>query len=77
MYGGIYRGIVSGGSDPQSSGRVQVSIPSLPSVSGHWAMTCLPPDLRGGYRSGQNVWVMFESGDLNYPVVMGLQSSGQ
>jgi Type VI secretion system/phage-baseplate injector OB domain len=73
MYGGIYRGVVSGGSDPQGRGRVQVTIPSLPSVSGIWALTSLSPDSRGGYRSGQSVWVMFESGNISYPVVMGLQ----
>jgi hypothetical protein len=73
MYGGLYRGVVSGGSDPQSRGRVQVTIPSLPAVSGIWALTSLPPDSRGGYRSGQPVWVMFENGNASYPVVIGLQ----
>ena len=75
MYGGIYRGVVSGGADPLNS-RVQVLIPSLPAGSAQWAMTCLPPDVRGTYRTGQSVWVMFENGDLNYPVVVGVAASG-
>jgi hypothetical protein len=75
MYGGIYRGIVSGGGDPEFAGRVQVTIPALPSGSANWALTSLPPDTRGGYRSGQLVWVMFENGDLSYPVVVGVRGS--
>ena len=77
MYGGIYRGVVSGSGDPLSNGRVQVSIPSLPAGAASWAMTSLPPDCRGGYRTGQFVWVMFENGDLNYPVVVGLQAENR
>jgi hypothetical protein len=71
VYGGIYRGVVSSVIDPQG-GRVQVMIPSLPSGSARWAQTCLPPDVRASYRTGQQVWVMFENGNLEYPVVVGV-----
>jgi len=73
MYYGIYRAVVSGGADPESSGRIQVSVPDLPSGS-VWARTCSPPGVRGRYSTGQMVWVMFEKGDLNYPVVIGVSS---
>jgi hypothetical protein len=72
MYGGIYKGIVSAASDPQNGGRVQVFMPAVPGTGGSWAVTCLPPDSRGSYRAGQSVWIMFENGDFNRPVVMGL-----
>jgi hypothetical protein len=74
VYGGIYRGIVSSVIDPLA-GRVQIMIPSFPSGSARWAQTCLPPDVRANYRAGQLVWVMFENGNLEYPVVIGMVAS--
>lgn len=72
MHYGVYRAVVSGTSDPENGGRVQVMIPAIPSGSSAWASTALPPDSRAGYRSGQRVWVMFEAGDVSYPVIMGV-----
>jgi len=76
MYGGVYRGVISGSSDPSGLGRVQITLPAVASASASWANTCLPPDVRGNYRSGQQVWVMFENGESSRPVVIGLVSSG-
>ena len=76
MYYGVYRGLVSSTSDPEQGGRVQVLIASIPSGSSAWASTALPPDSRASYRSGQRVWVMFEEGDINFPVVLGVASGG-
>jgi hypothetical protein len=40
------------------------------------ATTCLPPDCRANYQSGQEVWVMFEQGNFNRPVVVGAAAPG-
>jgi hypothetical protein len=72
MYYGVYRGVVSNTADPNQGGRVQVLIPAIPSGSSAWASTSLPPESRASYRSGQRVWVMFEGGDVSYPVIMGV-----
>ena len=78
-YNGIYRGKVVNNSDPTGQKRVQVMVPAI-SVGGSssWAPLCGP---FGGTATppavGSNVWVMFEAGDLNAPVVMGtLMGSG-
>ncbi len=71
LYGGVYRGVVTGGGQ---SGRVQVTLPSMDMTL--WASTCLPPDCRASYQTGQDVWVMFENGKNNFPVVVGLTPTG-
>jgi hypothetical protein len=72
MHYGVYRAVVSSTSDPDQGGRVQVLVPAIPSGSSAWASTALPPESRASYRSGQRVWVMFEGGDVGYPVIMGV-----
>ena len=74
MYQSIYLGIVAGGGDPMQRGRVQVNVPSVPGASAVWARTCSSPDSRGGYRPGQEVWVMFQGGNAAQPVVMGVNA---
>ena len=71
LYGGVYRAIVAGGGQ---GGRVQVTLPSMDMTA--WASTCLPPDSRASYQTGQEVWVMFENGKANFPVVVGLAPVG-
>jgi uncharacterized protein involved in type VI secretion and phage assembly len=36
----------------------------------------LPPDCRASYQTGQGVWVMFENGNANFPVVVGAAAPG-
>jgi hypothetical protein len=67
LYGGVYRAIVAGGGQ---GGRVQVTLPSMDVTT--WASTCVPPGCRASYQTGQQVWVMFENGKADYPVVVGL-----
>jgi len=73
VYGGVYRGLVSGGG---AGGRVQVSFPWLDSDHTMWATTCLPPGSRASYQSGQEVFILFEMGDVNRPVVIGAAVPG-
>jgi hypothetical protein len=72
---GKYRGTVLNNVDPMKLGRVQVSVPALPCPT-NWAMPCAPfagmqngfyivPPLRA------NVWVEFEGGDPDLPIVSG------
>jgi hypothetical protein len=74
MYQSIYLGIVSSGGDPMQRGRVQINVPSVVGASAVWARTCSSPDSRGAYRSGQEVWVMFQGGNVAQPVVMGVNA---
>ncbi|MEM9293218.1 MAG: phage baseplate assembly protein V [Acidobacteriota bacterium] len=74
---GKYRGKVTNNVDPMKLGRVQVSCPDvLGEGKLSWAMPCVPyaGNKVGLYTvppKGANVWVEFEGGDLNYPIVGG------
>lgn len=74
---GKYRGMVTNNRDPQSRGRVQVTVPSvIPAASPQWAEACVPyaGNLTGMLflpMIGDNVWVEFEGGDVSRPVWAG------
>jgi len=77
QYFGKYRGKVVNNMDPNGLGRVQVSVPAvLGEGQMSWAMPCSP---YAGSSVGffavppvdANVWVEFEGGDSNYPIVAG------
>jgi uncharacterized protein involved in type VI secretion and phage assembly len=74
---GKYRGMVTNNRDPQSRGRVQVTVPSvIPAASPQWAEACVPyaGNLTGMLflpMIGDNVWVEFEGGDISKPVWAG------
>ncbi|WP_372729435.1 phage baseplate assembly protein V [Nocardioides sp.] len=73
---GKYRGLVVGTADPDQLGRLQVSCPSVLGDIYVWAMPCLP---YGAYARGRppapppgtTVWVEFEEGDVERPIVAG------
>ena len=74
---GKYRGRVTNNVDPLQLGRVQVSVPAvLGEGSSSWAMPCVPyagPGV-GTFMVppvGANVWVEFEGGDADYPILAG------
>jgi hypothetical protein len=70
-----YRGNVLDNVDPMKMGRVLVTVPDVMPLSG-WAMPCAP---MGGIQAGvycippigSHVWVEFEQGDPDYPIVVG------
>ena len=74
---GKYRGKVENNIDPMQLGRVQVSVPAVLG-DGHmsWAMPCVPYAGPGvGFFAippvGANIWVEFEGGDPDYPILSG------
>ncbi|MEP7366664.1 MAG: phage baseplate assembly protein V [Acidobacteriota bacterium] len=69
MYG-VYRGVVSGSSDPAGGGRVLVSVP-MAGVSGTWAPVCGGGSGVGTFGVGSQVVVAFEAGDISHPIVLG------
>jgi hypothetical protein len=73
---GVFRGTVVNNADPEKSGRLQVSVPA---VTGFGAVNWAAPATPSGFpvippKPGDPVWVMFESGDVNSPVWMGIPS---
>lgn len=74
---GKYRGKVENNIDPMLRGRAQVSVPSvLGDGQLSWAMPCSPYGGSGvGFfavpPNGANVWVEFEGGDPDYPILAG------
>lgn len=72
---GKYRGKVLNNIDPLKLGRVQVAVPAVPGPT-NWAMPCAPfAGLQNGLYvvppPGANVWVEFEGGDPEAPIVSG------
>jgi phage baseplate assembly protein gpV len=77
-YGGVYRGTVMNNIDPAAQGRVQVSVPSVGGLAAAWAPMALPSlandSLVRPPPIGRGVWVMFEGGSTDAPVVIGLMA---
>ena len=78
-YLGKYRGIVVDNADPEQLARVRVTVPSLfgSQVVTGWALPCAPIGGMPGQgwlavpQVGAGVWVEFEEGDPEFPVVTG------
>lgn len=73
MTEGVYRAIVRDNRDPGSLGRLKVSIPA---ISGDSPTDWIWPVVSGGYivkpDPGDQVWVLFEAGDEDNPVWLGM-----
>jgi phage baseplate assembly protein gpV len=77
-YYGIYRGIVSDNQDPNNLGRIRAKVPRLlGDVETGWALPCAPyggTSEQGFFAipdANASVWILFEGGDLAYPVWAG------
>jgi hypothetical protein len=75
-YYGKYRGTVVDNTDPLQRGRLSVLVPAVLGSEESWAMPCVPyagadvgfhalPDV------GTSVWVEFEAGDPDHPILAG------
>jgi hypothetical protein len=77
LFLGKYRGTVANNIDPMLLGRVQVTVPAvLGTGQMSWAMPCVPyAGAQVGLFMvppvGANVWVEFEAGDPDYPILAG------
>lgn len=72
MIRGVYRALVMDSRDPDGVGRVRVTIPA---VSGDSITDWIYPVINAGYvvtpKAGEQVWVLFEAGDVDNPVWIG------
>jgi len=73
---GVYSGVVTNNVDPNNVNRLSICVPQ---VTGEESLDLVPgcfPPILSGYivlpNVGDKVWVIFESGDLSYPVWMGV-----
>lgn len=87
-YYGMLKGIVISGDDPKNLGRLEVLIPSLhgnKTKTDIWAqcsVTKVPGGIFGLGQTnsispsiGDTVWLVFEGGDINFPVIVGILAS--
>jgi phage baseplate assembly protein gpV len=73
---GAYRGIVVDTRDPANRDRIKVI---LPAITGDSISEWIPPMVSAGYvvipSPGEQVWVLFEAGDVNLPLWLGSTKS--
>lgn len=70
---GIYRGVVTDIKDPQGKRRLKATVPQLFGTDAtEWAWPREDASTKVDLPSvGQGVWIMFEGGDLAFPVWVG------
>lgn len=73
-YSGVYRGTVYSNRDPANQGRLKLQIPQLlASTPTEWAWPVTGEIVQNKLPEvGQGVWVMFEGGNIDFPVWLGV-----
>lgn len=76
---GVYRGIVVDNKDPQNNGRIRIKVPQLfHEEPTEWAWPSFSATGRQKAPTvGQGVWVMFEGGDVAFPIWVGVFGKNQ
>lgn len=69
---GLYRAVVRNNVDPEQRHRMQVDVTGLRTISLPWAEACVSAAQGITPGIGDDVWVMFEAGDANNPVWIGV-----
>ena len=72
---GLYRAVVLNNTDPRQVFRLQLSVPDLSNAPLNWAEACVPSLQVTLPNVGDAVWVMFEAGDVQFPVWVGVLPS--
>jgi len=71
-FAGAYRGMVVDTRDPANRGSIKAKIPV---ITGDSTSEWIPPLVSGGYvvtpPLGSQVWIVFEAGDVNFPLWIG------
>lgn len=73
---GKHRGVVTDTADPESLGRVRALVPDVFDGESGWALPSVPfAGVGAGFfavpPTGANVWIEFESGDIEFPIWSG------
>jgi len=75
-FGGAYRGMVVDTRDPSGRNNIKVRIPV---ITGDSVSEWIPPMVSSGYvvtpALGSQVWIIFEAGDVNFPLWLGATKS--
>ncbi len=70
---GLYRAIVLNNTDPQQDFRLQLIARDVSNAPLSWAEACAPSAQVALPSIGDTVWVMFERGDIELPVWVGVR----
>lgn len=69
---GLYRASVRNNDDPTGAHRLQVLVPAVGDQVLPWAVACVSGTDFHLPRVGDTVWIMFEAGDIQRPVWIGV-----
>ncbi len=67
-YQGVYKGIVRNVEDPRKMKRLTVNVPVISRTDMEWAFPSQPQDDFYLPKVGDSVWVIFQGGDIRFPV---------